>query len=109
MSDNRFQTRLPQPLASEVEELEDEHGLNTSQAMRQLIQHGVEHRRDDNTDTKPSQPQQTGQFVGWALLSASIATFALGSTTPAGAIAAAAAIVFLATAVDQYRGGADGN
>lgn len=104
MSDNRFQTRLPQPLASEVEELEDEHGLNTSQAMRQLIQHGVEHRRDDNTDTKSSQPQQTGQSVGWGLLSISVALSVIGVTVGAAAIAVTAAIVFLATAVDQYRG-----
>lgn len=107
MGDNRFQTRLPQPLASEVEELEDEHGLNTSQAMRQLIQHGVEHRRDDNTGTNPPQQQQTGQFVGWALLSLSVALSVVGAMGGAAAIAVAAAIVFLGAAARQYRAGSD--
>lgn len=107
MGDNRYQTRLPQPLASEVEELEDEHGLNTSQAMRQLIQHGVEHRRADNTDSKPSQQQQTAQFVGWALLSLSVALSVVGASGGAAAIAVAAVVVFLGGAARQYRAGSD--
>lgn len=105
-----YQTRLPEQLASEVDELVDKHGLTTAEAMRQLVRRGVEDRQQQSNQGGGSgSPQQTGQFVGWALLSASIATFALGSTTPAGAVAAAAAIVFLGTAIDQYRGGADGN
>lgn len=110
MTSESISARLYEPQVEAVDDLVDHHGMKKSEAIRRLIQDGIEHREGDNTesDSNDTTPLQVGQLVGWAVLSVSVAALSLGATTAAGTVAAAAAAVFLGTAADHYRGGDNG-
>jgi Arc/MetJ-type ribon-helix-helix transcriptional regulator len=100
MDAKNFSVRLHAPEAEKVEELTDEEGYNKSEAVRRLVEDGIEHRSNAS-----DRLGELAGSLGWASLSLSLAGLALGSTTPAGAAAVLAAVLFVASAVARWRGG----
>lgn len=95
-----YSTVLPEPEAEEVEQFREEKGITKSEAVKRLVQSGVEHRREPFEEEA-----ELAGSLGWASLSLSLAGLALGITAPAGAAALLAAVLFVASAVARWRGG----
>jgi hypothetical protein len=95
-----YSTVLPEPEAEEVEQFREEKGITKSEAVKRLVQSGVEHRSNASDRTA-----ELAGSLGWASLSLSFAGLAVGFTTPAGAAALLAAVLFVASAVARWRGG----
>ena len=95
-----YSTVLPEPEAKEVEQLREEKNITKSEAVKRLIQSGVEHRSN-----KSDRAAELSGSLGWASLSLSLAALALNSTTPAGVAAGVAAVLFVVSAVARWRGG----
>lgn len=100
MDAKNFSVRLHAPEAEKVEELTDEQGYNKSEAVRRLVEDGIEHR----SNASDRFGELTGS-LGWASLALSLAGLAVGFTTPAGVAALLAAVLFVASAVARWRGG----
>lgn len=90
---NRMKTigsKVPEALSERIEEYEDEHDLNTSQAVRQLVRAGLE---AENTAHTVSLPVLL-LWAGSLFLTAAYAD-AGGLIGPAGAVALLAGIALL--------------
>ena len=100
MDAKNFSVRLHAPEAEKVEQLTDEQGYNKSEAVRRLVEDGIEHRSNASDRTA-----ELAGSLGWASLAVSLAGLALNSTTPAGVAAGIAAVLFVVSAVARWRGG----
>ena len=100
MDAKTYSIRLHAPEAEKVEQLTDEQGYTKSEAVRRLVEDGIEHR----SNASDRLGKLAGSF-GWASLSVSLAALALNSTTPAGVAAGVAAVLFVVSAVVRWRGG----
>ena len=95
-----YSTVLPEPEANEVEQFRKEKGITKSEAVKRLVQSGIEHRSNASDRTA-----ELAGSLGWASLAVSLAALAVGLTTPAGAAALLAAVLFVVSAVARWRGG----
>ena len=95
-----YSTVLPEPEAKEVEQFREEKGITKSEAVKRLVQSGVEHRREPFEEEA-----ELAGSLGWASLALSLAGLGFGFTTPGGAAALLAAVLFVASAVARWRGG----
>ena len=95
-----YSTVLPAPEADEVEQLREEKDITKSEAVKRLVQSGIEHRSNASDRTA-----ELAGSLGWASLAVSLAALAVGLTTPAGAAALLAAVLFVVSAVVRWRGG----
>lgn len=95
-----YSTVLPEPEAKEVEQLREEKDITKSEAVKRLIQSGIKHR-----STASDRAAELAGSLGWASLALSLAGLAAGLTTPAGAAAVVAALLFVVSAVARWRGG----
>jgi len=95
-----YSTVLPEPEANEVEQFRKEKGITKSEAVKRLVQSGIEHRSNAFDRTA-----ELAGSLGWASLALSLAGLALNSTTPAGVAAGIAAVLFVVSAVARWRQG----
>ena len=95
-----YSTVLPEPEANEVEQFRKEKGITKSEAVKRLVQSGVEHRRE-----RFKKEAELARSLGWASLALSLAGLALNSTTPAAVAAGIAAVLFVVSAVARWRQG----
>jgi hypothetical protein len=85
-------------LLEEFEEYKENNGFTSrAETMRHLMREELQSDGDRYAELAGSS--------GWAALSVSLAGLALGSTTPAGAAAGLAAVLFVLSAVTRWRGG----
>lgn len=73
MAREKYQTRLPADMAEKVDEYKDEHDISQAEAVRRLIETGLEVERDDGEilDTREmatARANETVRAAGGALI-----------------------------------------
>ena len=65
MARQKYQTRLPADMAEKVDEYRDEHDISQAEAVRRLIDAGLEVERDDGeiVDTRDMAEARVGENV----------------------------------------------
>jgi len=103
MASETYAARLYEEQIEHVEGLVDRHGMKKSEAVRRLIQDGIEKRQEDEqAGTSPR--SALIERLGWAFLALALAGLALELPTAAGASAIVAAALFVGGAAVRWRG-----
>lgn len=99
MASKSKSAHLYEPQLEAIDELEEEHGIKKSEAIRRLISEGIEARKRRREQI----PAELIAQVGWAGLAGSVAAIAVGASAVGGVVAGVAAVLFVVSAAARWR------